>query len=211
MPPDRPFRYRWLPKVKTHRAASTGTALWRLCFLSVFAWNFLLAACGYHVAGRGSRLPADLQTIAVPALENRTARYRIEQRLTEAVVHELLARTAYRVVANPAAADAVLRGEISSIESIPLAFDATATVDPVTGKPTTLSRATTMLITVRLKVRLEERANHRVLFQNDNYLFREQYEISTKVASFFDESDPALDRMARDFAAKLVAAVLENF
>jgi hypothetical protein len=33
----------------------------------------------------------------------------------------------------------------------------------------------------------------------------------TQVESFFQEGDPALDRMARDFAARLVSAVLENF
>jgi len=77
--------------------------------------------------------------------------------------------------------------------------------DSVTG------RATTMLVTVRLKVRLEERGSKNALYQNDNFLFRERYEVSTDVPSFFEEQDPALDRLARDFAAKLVAALLENF
>jgi hypothetical protein len=31
------------------------------------------------------------------------------------------------------------------------------------------------------------------------------------VKSFFEEQDPALDRLARDFATKLVAAVIENY
>ncbi len=158
-----------------------------------------LLGCGYHVSGRGSRLPANIKTIAVPALENRTTRYRIEQRLTEAVVHELLARASYRVVADPASADAVLRGEITSLESSAVVFD------------TATGRATTVLVTVRVKVRLEERETKNVLFQNDNLLFREQYEVSTDVASFFEEQNPALDRLARDFASKVVAAILENF
>src|SRR2546425_8863517 len=42
----------------------------------------------------------------------------------------------------------------------------------------------------------------RSLYQNDNFLFRERYEVSTDVPSFFEEQDPALDRLARDFAAK---------
>jgi outer membrane lipopolysaccharide assembly protein LptE/RlpB len=159
----------------------------------------VLSGCGYHVAGRGSRLPAGVKTIAVPALENRTARYRIEQRLTGAVIREFLARTSYRVVADPAAADAVLRGEITGLESSAVVFD------------TTTGRATTLLVTVRAQVRLEERETHNVLYHNDNFLFREPYQISTDVASFFEEQDPALERMARDFASKLVAAILENF
>ncbi len=158
-----------------------------------------LTGCGYHVAGRGSRLPAGLKTIAVPALENRTSRYRIEQRLTEALVHELLARTSYRVVSDAAAADAVLRGQVIGLDSSAVLFD------------TKTGRATTMVVTVRVAVRLEERATGKVLHRNDNFLFREQYEVSTDLASFFEEQDPALDRLARDFAAKLVAGLMENF
>lgn len=174
-----------------------------LCGLrvSVFLLSLSLvqAGCGYQVVGRTSRLPANAKTIAVPALENRTTRYRLEQRLTEALVHELLARTQYRVVSDPASADAVLRGEVTSIDSSAVVFD------------TATGRATTVLVTVRVKVRLEDRATKSLLYQNDNFLFREPYEVSTDVASFFEEQDPALDRLARDFAAKLVAALLENF
>lgn len=172
----------------------------RAVLFSLFPFLFsVLPGCGYHVAGRGSRLPESLKTIAVPALENRTTRYRIEQRLTEALVRELLARTKYRVVQDVSSADAVLRGEVTSIESRAVLFDA------ATG------RATTMNVTVLLKVRLVERETQKALYANDNFLFREQYEISTDVASFFEEQDPALERLARDFAARLVAALLENF
>lgn len=166
-------------------------------FLVVLSLAF--GGCGYHVAGRGSSLPVTMKTIAVSALENRTSRYRIEQRLTEAVVRELLARTTYRIVADPASADAVLHGQITSIDSSGVVFDT------VTG------RATTLLVTVRAQVELEERETHKALYRNDLFLFREPYEISTDVASFFEEQDPALDRMARDFASRLVAAILERF
>jgi len=59
-------------------------------------------------------------------------------------------------------------------------------------------------------VRLEDR-DHKVLYQNDNYVFRQPYEISTDVTSFFQEEGPALDRMSQDFASRLVADILENF
>lgn len=171
-----------------------------------------LASCGYHVGGTGSRLPPGLKVIAVPALVNRTNRYRVEQRMTEAVVREFLARTKYRIVSTEDSADAVLRGEITSLEATPAVFDTTPTNS--TSNPnlnTTTARATTMLVSVHLKVRLEERETKQILYQNDNYLFREPYEISTDPSKFFDEQSPALDRMSRDFASRLVADILENF
>ena len=159
----------------------------------------ILAGCGYHVAGGSDALPKSIHVIAVPALENKTTSYRIEQRLTAATVHEFLAKTTYRVVSNPENSDAVLRGKVLSLEAAPLLFD------------TATGRATTMLVSVKCEVTFEERETGKVLYHTDNFLFRNQYEISTDVKSFFEEQDPALDRLAQDFAARLVAAVTENF
>lgn len=158
-----------------------------------------VSGCGYHVAGRSNSLPKSIQVIAVPALENKTTSYRIEQRLTTATVHEFLAKTSYRVVPDPANGDAVLRGKVLSLEAVPLLFD------------TATGRATTMLVTVRCEVTFEERETGKILYHTDNFIFRNQYEISTDVKSFFEEQDPALDRLAQDFAARLVAAVTENY
>ena len=160
---------------------------------------FAGSACGYHVAGRGNALPVEWKSIAVPALTNRTTTYRIEQRLTEAVVHELLARTHYRVVSDEKSADAVLRGEVTSIESSALLFD------------TITNRATTMLVTVRLSVRLVDLGSQKIVYENNEFLFREEYDISTDIPSFFEEQGPALDRLSRDFAGALVSTLLENF
>jgi hypothetical protein len=58
---------------------------------------------------------------------------------------------------------------------------------------------------------LTQTSNQKVLYHTDNFVFRSEYEISTDVASFFGEQDPALDRLAKDFAQRLVAAVTENY
>jgi len=173
--------------------------LLQIAACSGLGFPFLLAGCGYHVAGRSDALPKSVHVIAVPALENATNSYRIEQRLTSATVHEFLARTPYKISSNPAGADAVLRGKVVSLEAVPLLFD------------TVSGRATTMLVTVRCDVTLTQTDTRKVLFHNDNFVFRNEYEISTDVQSFFGEQDPALNRLARDFAQRLVAAVTENF
>ncbi len=160
-------------------------------------------------------MPPGLKVIAIPALKNDTPRFRVEQGMTEAVVHEFIARTKYRVVSSEGSADAVLHGEITSFEAIPAVFDTTpATSTSSTSVPAvnvTTARATTMLVSVHMKVLLEESGTKRVLYKNDDYLFREPYEISTDPSKFFDEQGPALERMSRDFAARLVSDVLENF
>ena len=157
------------------------------------------AGCGYHVAGHNNSLLKSIHVIAVTALENKTTGYRIEQKLTSATVHEFLARTQYKIVSNAADGEAVLRGKVVSVEAVPLLFD------------TQTGRATTMLVTVKCEVSLTESATDKVLFHSENFVFRNEYEISTDVPSFFEEQDPALDRLAEDFARKLVAAVIENY
>lgn len=162
----------------------------------------LLGGCGYHVVGRGDSLPKEIHVIAVPALENKTTSYRIEQRLTAATIHEFLERTSYKIVSDPRGADAVLMGKITSVEATPLLIN--------TSDPTNV-RATTMLVTVISDVTLTDSATQKVLYHNANFLFRNQYEITSDVKSFFEEQDPALNRLAKDFAQRLVAAVTENY
>jgi len=166
-----------------------------------------LCGCGYHISGHNDALPKTIHVIAVPALENKTTSYRIEQRLTAATIHQFLTSTRYKIVSTDIGADAVLRGKVLTVEAVPLLFVTT----PATATEASTTRATTMLVTMRCDVTLTERDTEKILYQNDNFVFRNEYEISTDVKSFFEEQDPALDRMAQDFARRLVAAITENF
>jgi hypothetical protein len=162
-----------------------------LCFAAV--------GCGYHAGAHGSRLPSGVKTIAVPAFTNQTQSYRVEQVLTAAVVREFVTRTQFRVlpeISNDA--DAILRGTVVSAAAAPLTYDSQ------TG------RASTALVTVTMRVSLVDRKGL-VLYDNPNYTFREQYQVSREVSSFFEEDAPALDRLARDFARTLVSSVVEAY
>jgi len=170
-----------------------------MCERAVVLAALFLTACGYHVAGRASSLPSGWKTIAVPAFVNRTTHYRIEQRLTQAVIREFLARTSYKIVQNEDSADGILHGEVLTIETSPILFDATS------------GQVTTMLVTVHAKVELLGREDQKPAFKNDDLVFREEYQISGDAASFFEEQNPALDRMAREFAARVVGDVVEGF
>ena len=148
-----------------------------------FHWRALRASdvCRVRVSRGGPRvrLPSDWQTIAVPAFKNDTTRYRIEQRMTEAVIREFIQRTKYHIVQDPESADAVLHGEVLSIETAPVLFNAT------TGE------VTTMLVTVHTKVQLVDNKTQKAVYHMDDMVFRQEYQISTDVQSFFEEQDPA--------------------
>ena len=163
-----------------------------------------LAGCGYRTAGHFSTMPKNVHVIAVPAMENKTSTYRVEQKLTAATIHELLVKTNYHVVSDANGGDAVLTGKILRMEVVPLLFQT-----PTSNS--NIAQATAMLVTMTCDVTLTDRATDKVLYHNADFVFRNEYELSTDVRNFFQEGDPALDRMAQDFAARLVAAVTENF
>ena len=168
-----------------------------LAVAALAAVLMLATGCGYHTAGsQASRLPTDVHTIAIPAFLNTTNGFRLEQTLTDATVHEFISRTHYRIVNQASDADAILRGTVTLANVAPITFD------------TQTGRASTAVVTITMNVSLVDRQG-KVLFQNPSYLFREQYQISRELSSFFEEESPAVLRLSRDFARTLVSNVLE--
>ena len=176
----------------------TSLAAHRLSRIAIVGLFLLLASCGYHTAGSSSHLPPDIKVLAVPSFLNQTHTYHVETGLTSAVIREFNTRTRYRVTQVKEDADATLQGTVVSAEVAPVAYDS------VTG------RASTGLVTIIMKVTLTAH-DGRVLYSNPNYIFRDQYQISNELASFFQEQGPAVDRISRDFSRTLVSNILEAF
>ncbi|HLY18994.1 MAG TPA: LPS assembly lipoprotein LptE [Bryobacteraceae bacterium] len=161
--------------------------------------SLMLAGCGYHVSGKDNKLPTDLRTLAIPAFTNGSQVYRVEQDLTSAVVREFITRTHYQIVnRQDRSADATLQGTVLAASVFPLTFD------------TRTNRVATVLVQVGVHVTLTDKKG-KVLYDNPSYLFREQYQESSSLATFFQEESPALERLSRDFARSLVSDVLENY
>ncbi len=167
-----------------------------------FAWLVAVmgsVSCGYHTAGHAVQLPENVKTVAIPAFVNETNTYRIEQLLTSSVAREFSTRTHYHILNDVSeAADATLRGTVLSTSASPLTYNS------ATGQ------AASVLVVVSIKVSLTDRGG-KVLYQNPSYLFREQYEVSQDLASFFEEDSPAFRRLSVDFARTLVSNILEGF
>lgn len=161
----------------------------------------LLAAsgCGYHTLGVATHLPPGVETIAVPEFATRTEANGTETALTQAVIREFAARTHFRVTANADSdADAILRGTILKQSTTPLTYN------------TTTQQSSSFLITVVTSVTLTAR-DGRILYQNKNYVFREQCQATTNLPTFIQEDPAAIQRLSREFAKQLVADVLEGF
>lgn len=160
---------------------------------------FVTTGCGYHTGGHAVTIPENIQTVAIPGFVNSTQTYKIEQRLTAAVVREMITRTHYHIVNQASSdADATLSGTVVTTSSAPLTYDSQ------TG------RTASAMVTVSMRVSLTDKKG-KVLYENPSYLFREQYQVSQTLNSFFQEDSPAVDRLSREFARTLVSDILEGF
>jgi outer membrane lipopolysaccharide assembly protein LptE/RlpB len=158
-----------------------------------------LTGCGYHTAGHAVTIPENVRTIAIPSFVNQTETYKIEQILTAAVVREMVTRTHYHIINQASdSADATLHGTVTSTYTSPLTYDSQ------TG------RAASVLVVVGMKVSLTDRQG-KILYENPSYVFREQYQVSRELSSFFEEDSPALQRLSNSFARTLVSNILEGF
>ena len=134
-----------------------------------------LTACGYHSVGAATHLPPGVRTIAIPVFATRSNAYRTETMMTTAVVREFATRTCLRVAPdNTADADTTLKGTILS-----------QTVAPLTYNSQT-QQSSSFLITIVVSVTLSDR-DGRVLYENKNYVFRQQYQSTTDLPTFLEE------------------------
>ena len=176
------------PVQKIWRAAAFATML---LFVSGFA------ECYKPVTK--DQLPSRIRTVAVPAFQNNALRYKIESRFTEAVINEIVRRGRnLRVQGEREGADAVIDGVIKSFNFSGVLLD-------------DRGRARIFEVTISAAVTVRDQVENRVLYDNQNFVFRGEFEFANDPRSFFNEEDPAVQRMARSFAESIVSTLINGF
>jgi len=142
-----------------------------------------------------NQLPSRIKTVAVPAFQNNALRYKIESRFTEAVVNELIHRgRGLKVQGSREGADAVIEGVIKSFSYSGVLLD-------------DRGRARIFEVTIEAAVTVRDQTENRVLYDNQNFVFRGEFEFANDPRNFFNEEDPAVERMARNFAESIVSTL----
>jgi Lipopolysaccharide-assembly len=147
-----------------------------------------------------SGLPKNIKTVAVPAFqfETRGLRYRVESRFTDAVTREIIRRgNGLKVQGSRTGADAVLEGTIRDFSFSGVLLDSEG-------------RARVYEVTIVTAVTIRDLKENKILYDNQNFVFRDSFEFSSDPRSFFNEEDPAVERMARAFAESAVSAFING-
>src|SRR5215218_2502639 len=148
-----------------------------------------------------NQLPSRFKTVAVPAfqMESQALRYKIESRFTDAVMRELVHRgRGLRVQGQREGADAVIEGVIKSFNFAGVLLD-------------DKGRARIFEVTITAAVTVRDQTTNRVLYDNQDYVFRGEFEFTDDPRSFFNEEDPAVERLSRSFAESLVSTLVNGF
>lgn len=153
-----------------------------------------------YKAVTNSGMPKHIRTIAVPAFqfEAKGLRYRVESRLTEAVTKEIIKRgNGLKVQGALEGADAVVEGTVRDFSFTGVLLDRDG-------------RARVYEVTVIIAVTVRDLKENKILYDNQNFLFRDSYEFSEDPRSFFNEEDPAVERIARAFAESVVSTIVNG-
>lgn len=161
------------------------------------------SGCGYALAGRGSFLPAYIHAIGVPMFVNRTTVFNLETLLTQKVRAEFIGRGKYQILPQATGVDALLTGEVTSVNISPASFGAQ-------------QLATRYVLTMAARIELRDLRENKVMWENPNLLFRQEYEATsgqraTDPVAFFQQDANALERISSEFARTIVSAILEAF
>lgn len=169
-----------------------------IAILLVIIWVSGFTECYKPVTNSG--LPKRIKTIAVPTFqfEAKGFRYRVESRFTEAVVKEVIKRgKGLRVQGKLSGADAVIEGNIRDFTFSGVLLDRD-------GRARVYEVAIVVAVTVR------DLSENQVIYDNQNFVFRDSFEFSSDPRSFFNEEDPAVERMSRAFAESVVSTIVNG-
>ena len=146
-----------------------------------------------------SQLPSYIKTVAVPAFQNTALRFKIEHRFTEAVMTELIRRGhGLRVQSEREGADAVIDGVVKTFGFSGVLLD-------------DKGRARIFEVTITAAVTVRDQHENRVLYDNQNFVFRGEFEFANDPRNFFNEEDPAVMRISRSFAESIVSTLVNGF
>lgn len=157
----------------------------------------LLAGCGYHLPGRSSDLPPEVQTLYIELFSNRTAEPFLENSLTDRVTDRFARTRSLRLVERRDRADAVLSGVVTSYTTSPISYDRR---DVITEYRSIMTIAVT----------LRQTKDDRVLWKG-NVDWSEEYPANLDKSAQEDNEAAAIEVIVDRLSQELYFRITENF
>lgn len=156
----------------------------------------LLGGCGYHRPGQGENL-GQVNSLQVQFFANQTYEPFLENILTNAVTQRFLRTRRWRLVEDPARADAVFSGTVVDYHSDPVSFDANDNVLEYRAQ-------------IKAAGELRRQEDGRVLWKGA-LSWSEEYPGSLDKARQEDEKRIAINSIAQRLAEEFYFHLTDNF
>lgn len=157
----------------------------------------LLAGCGYHLPGRSSNLPPEVQNLYVELFSNRTAEPFLENRITDRVTDRFASTRTLGLVKTRERADAVLTGVVTGYTTSPISYDRS---DVITEYRSIMTIAVT----------LRQTKDDRVLWKG-SVDWSEEYPANLDKSAQEDNEAAAIEVIADRLSQELYFRITENF
>jgi len=154
----------------------------------------LMSGCGYHIAGKGGKMPGGVESLAMPVFVNRTIKPDIESDLTAAFVTEFV--TSVRV---EGASPHAMYGVINRYDLTPVSF----TKSDINQE---------YRLTVELALSIVEKKSGKVIWHEDKVTDFEDFTIDINdVTETTEREEAALRKLAKDTARLVKERMFEGF
>lgn len=153
-----------------------------------------LTGCGYHIAGKGGKMPGGITSLSIPVFTNNTAKPDIEAQVTSAFVNEFV-----NTVVVKDKGDAVMSGVIKS-------YSLTA----VSYTKSDVNQEYRLAVIMSLKI--VRQGTGEVLWEDDNVIDTEDFTVDIRsVTATKEAEDEALKKISRDTARALKERIMNDF
>lgn len=160
--------------------------------------------CGYALVGKGVTVDPSIKRIGMPLCKDASGHPGLDQKVTQKIIEELLKRGRFQVVQEATGVDALVECEIAALTIQPVGF---SRAEGDTGQ----LEASRYAISMVARVKYSKTGQAEPIWASDSFSAREESDVGSDPESFFDRDEQVQDRLATDFARRLVAAMLEAF
>jgi outer membrane lipopolysaccharide assembly protein LptE/RlpB len=154
----------------------------------------LAGSCGYSLR---PSLPANIKTVHIPTLQNRTQEPGVEDFVTSALRQAIVSSGMARM-AEPDRADAIMEGAIVGYSLTSLAFNSSANV-------------TQYRLQLALALSLRDRVKNEVIWKQDRIEERADFPVTGQVTTTLVREQDAVRRAAVDVARTILSLAFEGF
>ncbi len=153
----------------------------------------VFSGCGYHIAGKGGKMPGGITSLTIPVFTNNTAKPDIEAPVTSAFVNEFV-----NTVVVQDKGDAVMSGVIKS-------YSLTA----VSYTKSDVNQEYRLAVVMSVKI---VRSTGEVLWEDDNVIDTEDFTVNIgSVTATKEAEDEALKKISRDTARAIKERIVNDF